>query len=73
MVSASMPARVVLNDDRVLLDGDRDLGGDFGFLAGVERVVDELLGDHQRPLVSRVPRLIHQLPLAAKLHEAARS
>ena len=38
------PARVVLNDDRVRLDDDRDLGRDFGLLAGVERVVDELLG-----------------------------
>ena len=34
-------ARVVLNDDRVLLDDDRDLGRDFGFLAGVEPVVDQ--------------------------------
>ena len=66
-------ARVVLNDDRVLLDDDRDLGGDFGFLAGVERVVDQLLGDHQRPFVNRMPGLIHQLALAAKLHQAARS
>ena len=64
------PASVVLNDDRVFLDDDRDLGGDFGFLAGVEAVVDELLGDHQWPLVNRVPRLILQLPLAAELHEA---
>ena len=52
------PARVVLNDDRVLFDDHRDLGRDLGFLAGVERVVDELLGHHQRPVVDRVPCLV---------------
>ena len=63
------PARVILDDDRVLLDDDRDVGGDFGFLAGVERVVDELLDDHQWPLVDRVPRLVLQLALAAEFHQ----
>ncbi len=62
-------AGVVLDDDRVRLDGDRDLGRDFGLLAGVERVVDELLGDHQRPVINRVPGLVLQLALAAKLHQ----
>ena len=64
------PAGVVPDDDRVALDDDFDLGRDLGFLAGVERVVDQLLGDHQRPFVDGVPGLILELALAAKFHQA---
>ena len=44
-----------------------------GFLAGVQRVVDQLLKDHQRPRFRLVPGLCHQLLAAAELEEPARA
>ena len=61
---------IVLDDDLVLLDDDRDHGRDFGLLATVEGVVDQLLRDHQGPIINPVPRLIYQLALGAEFHEA---
>ena len=69
MVSASMPSALSWTTIVSWLDVDRDVGRDLGLLAGVERVVDKLLGHHQRPFVDRVPGLILQLALAAKLHQ----
>jgi hypothetical protein len=45
------PGRIVLNDDAIRFDDHRDVGGDFGLLASVERVVEEFLGHDQWPLV----------------------
>ena len=45
------------------------IGRDLGLLAGVERVVDQLLEHDQRPIVDRVAGLILQLALAAELHQ----
>ena len=51
-------ARPVVGDrDAGVVDADRDLRRDAGFLAGVERVVEELLDDDQRPFVDGVPGL----------------
>ena len=69
MVVGVDPARVVLDDDRVRLDDHRDVGRDLGLLAGVERVVDQLLGHDQWPVVDRVAGLVLQFALAAELHQ----
>ena len=63
------PVRVVLDDDPVLFDDHRDVGRDLGLLAGVERVVDQLLGHDQWPVVDRVAGLVLQFALAAELHQ----
>ena len=69
MVLVLMPPRVVLDDDRSGLDGDRDHRGDLGLLTGIERVVDQLLEHHERPLVDAVPGLVLQFPPGAELHQ----
>ena len=48
-----------------------DLRRDAGLLAGVERVVDQLLEDDQRPVVRLVPGLRHQLLATAELEQPA--
>ena len=40
---------------------DRDVGRNLSLLAGIERVVQDLLAHHQRPILERVPGLILQL------------
>ena len=62
-------ARIVLDDDRSRIDDDRDVGRDLGLLAGIERVVHDLLAHDQRPIIDRVPGLILQLTFAAELHQ----
>ena len=69
MVLVVDAARVVLDDDRSGLDGDRDHRGDLGLLAGIERVVDQLLEHDERPVVDRVPGLVLQFPPGAELHQ----
>ena len=48
-----------------------DLRRDAGLLAGVERVVEELLDDHQRPVGDGVPGLRLQLLVASRSRAAA--
>ena len=62
------PVRVVLDDDLVRFDDHRDGGGNLGLLAGVERVVEQLLGHDQWPVVGRVAGLVLEFTLAAELH-----
>src|SRR5262249_1785485 len=57
-------------DGAVLIDDDLDLGRDLVLLAGIERIVEQLLDQHQRPLLYRVTGLVDQLLLAAELHQA---
>jgi hypothetical protein len=63
------PARVVLDGDRPGSDGDGDHRSDLGLLAGVERVVHQLLEHHQRPIRVRMPGLVLQLLQRAELHQ----
>ena len=42
---------------------------DFGFLASVDAVIDQLFGDDPRPLVGLVPGLGDQLLLGAEFHQ----
>ena len=69
MVCGVDPVRVVLDDDPVRFDDHRDVGRDFGLLAGVERVVEQFLGHDQWPVVDRVAGLVLQFALAAELHQ----
>ena len=69
MVCCVDPVRVVLDDDLVRFDDHRDGGGNLGLLAGVERVVEQLLGHDQWPVVGRVAGLVLEFTLAAELHE----
>jgi hypothetical protein len=62
---------VVDHSDRARLDLDRDLRRDACLLAGVERIVDQLLEDHQRPRIQLMPGLGHQLLATAELEQAA--
>jgi hypothetical protein len=60
---------VILDLNRSRFNGDRNLGGDLGFLASVEGVIDQLFENDERPLVVAVARLVLQLPQRAELHE----
>ena len=66
IVAAGMPGPLSRDGDAGRVDLNRDLRRDAGLLAGVERVVDELLEDDQRPLVDVVSGLRGQLLLRAK-------
>ena len=78
MVVGRNAGTVVLDDDArrlpALAGRDRDLDDrrDLGFLAGVDRVVDQLLDDDARPLVGLVPGLRDQLLLGAEFHQPRR-
>ena len=52
---------VVAHPDLAACDSDPDHRRDAGFLAGIERVVDQLLYDDQRPVVGLVAGLCDQL------------
>ena len=69
MVPVLMPLRVVLDDDRSRLDGDRDHRSDFGLLTGVQRIVHQLLQHDERPLLDAVPGLVLQFPPGAEFHQ----
>src|SRR4030095_10887820 len=57
--------------DPVRVDADGDLRRGAGFLAGVERVVDQLLEAHERPVLGLVPGLCDQLLAAAEVEQSA--
>ena len=61
IVSAGIPGPLSRDDDPGVVDLDRDRRRDAGLLAGVERVVDKLLDDHERPLAVLVSGLRRQL------------
>ena len=65
------PRPVILYRDPGVVDDNLDLRSDVGLLAGVERVVDQLLQHHQRPSVGLVPGLSDQFLLGAEVEEAA--
>src|SRR5262249_1141802 len=67
------PRPVVRHRDAGLIDGDGDLGCDAGLLTGIERVVEQLLQDHERPLRRAMPGLCDQLLLVAEVEQARRS
>ena len=60
---------VVLDDDRPAVDRDRYDRRDLGFLGGIERVVEQLFLDHQRPFVDIVAGLVDQFPAGAEFHQ----
>jgi hypothetical protein len=70
MTSLGRPGPVG-DGDAVLSDGDGDLRRDLGFLAGVERVVHQLLAHDQGPLSGLMPGLRDQLLAAAEIEEPA--
>jgi hypothetical protein len=57
-------------DAAVRVQADCDLGRSARLLAGIQGVVDQLLGDDQRPLAARVPNLRGQLLLGAEVEQA---
>jgi hypothetical protein len=63
---------VVGDGDSRLVDTDGDLRHGAGFLAGVERVVDQLLQDDQRPVTGLVTGLRDQLLATAEIEQPAR-
>jgi hypothetical protein len=63
---------VVADSDPVFIDADGDRGCDPCLLAGVERVVDQLLEDDERPVVWLVTGLRDQFLAAAEIEQTAR-
>ena len=57
---------------QIIVDTDGDLRRGAGFLAGVERVVDQLLEDDERPVLGLVPGLRNQLLATAEIEQPAR-
>ena len=53
-------------------DGDLDDRRDLGILAGVNAVIDQLLGDDAQPLIGLVTGLRDQLLLGTEFHQARR-
>jgi hypothetical protein len=63
------PGAVVSDDDASPADDDREMRRYAGFLGIVERVVDRLLDDHQRPLLDATADLADQFLPRAKFEQ----
>ena len=61
---------VVTDDDAGVRDFDHDDRRNAGLLAGIERVVDELLLDDERPIIGVVAGLVDELFFRAELGQA---
>jgi len=75
MVSAAMPGPLSATGDRGLfaeVDGERYLGLNAGFLAGIKRVIPEFLRHDERPMIGGVAGLKLQLLQGSRIPRGGR-